>query len=45
MDSAVGFDIYVVVLIYSRGTSNNDAPKQIIVCDRLKIDCCFKISA
>ena len=29
---------------YPRGTSN-DAPKQIIVCYRLTIDCCFKISA
>jgi hypothetical protein len=27
-----------------RGTSN-DAHKQIIVCYRLTIDCCFKISA
>ena len=30
--------------IYPCGTSN-DAPKQIIVCYRLTIDCCFKISA
>jgi hypothetical protein len=30
--------------LYPRGTSN-DAPKQIIVCYRLTIDCCFKISA
>ena len=29
---------------YPRGTSN-DASKQIIVCYRLTIDCCFKISA
>ena len=29
---------------YPLGTSN-DAPKQIIVCYRLTIDCCFKISA
>jgi hypothetical protein len=30
--------------MYPRGTSN-DAHKQIIVCYRLTIDCCFKISA
>ena len=31
--------------ILNRFWTSNDAPKKIIVCDRLTIDCCFKISA
>ena len=44
--SATLLTVYGVYIsqLYPRGTSN-DAPKQIIVCYRLTIDCCFKISA